>query len=171
MTKISMMSAVTCIVAPFSVPIGPIPVSLTNLVLFLVLYLLGWKHGTVCCLIYLLMGALGLPVYSGFSGGIGSLLGPTGGYLLGFLPMSLVAGFFIEHFQKRIFHLLGMFLGCMACYLLGTLWFFVTARVDMQQALSLCVLPFIPFDCLKILFAAFTGPFLFKRLQKATIKY
>ena len=63
----ALMTAITCVLAPFSVPVGPVPISLTNLVIFVSLFLLGWKMGTVSCLVYLLIGLAGLPVFSGFS--------------------------------------------------------------------------------------------------------
>ena len=75
------MAAVTCILAPLSVPIGPVPISLTNFAIYLSLYLLDWKKGTLSYLIYLLLGLVGLPVFSGFTGGLAKLAGPTGGYI------------------------------------------------------------------------------------------
>ena len=83
-TMTALMAAVTCILAPLSIPIGPVPISFTNLAIYLSLYLLGWKRGTISYLIYLLIGLIGLPVFSGFTGGVGKLAGPTGGYIIGF---------------------------------------------------------------------------------------
>ena len=92
MVTTAFMAAVTCILAPLSIPIGPVPISLTNLAIYLSLYLLNWKRGTISYCLYLLIGLAGLPVFSGFSGGIGKLAGPTGGYIIGFIPMVLHAG-------------------------------------------------------------------------------
>ena len=99
LTATALMTAVTCILAPLSVPIGPVPISLTNFVIFLSLYLLGWKKGTLSLLVYLLLGLAGLPVFSGFAGGIAKLAGPTGGYIIGFIPMAIVAGIIIDKFH------------------------------------------------------------------------
>ena len=77
-TMTALMAAVTCILAPLSIPIGPVPISFTNLAIYLSLYLLGWKKGTISYLIYLLLGLVGLPVFSGFTGGPSKLAGPTG---------------------------------------------------------------------------------------------
>lgn len=74
----AVMAAVTCVLAPMSIPIGPVPISFTNLAIYLSLYLLGWKRGTVSYLVYVLIGMVGVPVFSGFTGGMGRLLGPTG---------------------------------------------------------------------------------------------
>lgn len=83
MVVTALMAAVTCILAPLSVPIGPVPISLTNFAIYLSLYLLDWKKGTLSYLIYLLLGLVGLPVFSGFTGGLAKLAGPTGGYIIG----------------------------------------------------------------------------------------
>ena len=74
-TMTALMAAVTCILAPLSIPIGPVPISFTNLAIYLSLYLLGWKRGTISYLIYLLLGLVGLPVFSGFTGGPAKLAG------------------------------------------------------------------------------------------------
>ena len=84
------MTAVTCILGPLAIPIGPVPVSLTPLAVFLSVYILGTKGGTLAYLLYLLIGAVGVPVFSGFTGGLGKLAGPTGGYLVGFILMALI---------------------------------------------------------------------------------
>ena len=91
-TLIGLMTAITCILAPLSIPIGPVPISLTNFAIYLSLYLLDWKKGTISYILYLLLGLVGLPVFSGFTGGIGKLAGPTGGYIIGFIPMAIIAG-------------------------------------------------------------------------------
>ena len=91
-TVTALMTAVTCILAPLSIPIGPVPISLTNLAIYISLYLLGWKRGTISYLIYLLIGLVGIPVFSGFTGGPAKLAGPTGGYIIGFIVMAVIAG-------------------------------------------------------------------------------
>ena len=89
-TVTALMTAVTCILAPLSIPIGPVPISLTNLAIYISLYLLGWKRGTISYLIYLLIGLVGIPVFSGFTGGPAKLAGPTGGYIIGFIAMAII---------------------------------------------------------------------------------
>lgn len=96
MTKIAIFTALLCILAPMSIPIGPVPISLTTLVIYLSLYILGMKKGTISFLIYLLLGLVGLPVFSGYSGGPAKLLGPTGGYIIGFLFIALIGGYVID---------------------------------------------------------------------------
>ena len=96
MVIIGLNSAILCILGPLSLPIGPVPISLTNLVIYFSLYLLGAKQGTLSYLIYVLLGLVGLPVFSGFSGGPGKLLGPTGGYIIGFFFLCILSGKWIE---------------------------------------------------------------------------
>ena len=103
LTFMAMMAAVTCILGPLSVPIGQIPISLTNLVIYFTVFVLGIWAGTGSYGIYLLLGAVGLPVFSGFAGGLGKLLGPTGGYLIGFIFMALIGGAVIELSHRNIF--------------------------------------------------------------------
>ena len=79
-----------------AIPIGPVPISLTNLAIYLSLYLLGWKWGTASYVVYMLIGMVGVPVFSGFTGGLGKLAGPTGGYIIGFVPMAVLAGLVID---------------------------------------------------------------------------
>ena len=177
LAMIALMTAVTCVMGPLSVPIGAVPISLTNLAIYLTVYLLGWKKGTVSYLVYLLIGMVGVPVFSGFSGGLGKLAGPTGGYLIGFILMAIIAGLFIQHFPKQkplhiVLCFLGMILGTAVCYLFGTVWFVkVFANTDTpytySAALAACVYPFIPGDILKMVLAAVLGPQLRKALQSA----
>ena len=90
---IGVMTAILCILGPLSIPLpfSPVPLSLTNFAILLAVFLLGWKWGTVSCGIYLLLGLVGVPVFSGFSGGMAKLLGPTGGYLVGFLLLAVIS--------------------------------------------------------------------------------
>ena len=163
----AIMAAVTCVLAPLSIPIGPVPVSLTILAIYLALYLLGWKLGTVSFVVYLLLGLVGLPVFSGFSGGLGKLAGPTGGYIIGFLPMAIVAGLFIDRFRNRGLQFVGMVLGVVICYAFGTAWFCISTGSTLAAAMGLCVLPFLPFDLAKIVIVLILGPILRARLVKA----
>ena len=105
MTVTALMTAITCILAPMAlpIPVSPVPISLTNLVIFFMAYILGTKLSVVSYVLYLLLGTVGLPVFSGFTGGVGKLLGPTGGYLIGFIFLAAIAGFFVEKFPAKIY--------------------------------------------------------------------
>lgn len=164
----ALMAAVTCILGPLSIPIGPIPISLTNLAVYFTAYLLGSRMASLSYLLYLLIGLIGLPVFSGFGSGPGQLFGPTGGYLIGFLFTALISGWFIEHFPARIFlHVLGMILGTAVLYLFGTCWLAHQAGLNFQAAFAAGVLPFFTGDAGKIALAALTGPVIRRALMKS----
>lgn len=163
----AVMAAVTCVLAPMSIPIGPVPISFTNLAIYLSLYLLGRKNGTVSYVVYMLIGLMGLPVFSGFSGGVGKLLGPTGGYIIGFIPMAMIAGLAIDKTNNCILQFVAMAAGTIVAYAFGTAWFCVIMESDVVSALTVCVFPFIPGDIAKIIIANMLGPILRKRLHDA----
>ncbi|MGN0438034.1 MAG: biotin transporter BioY [Lachnospiraceae bacterium] len=165
---IAVMTAVTCVLAPLSLPIGPVPISLTNLAIYFALYILGMKKGTISYLVYLAIGLVGVPVFSGFTGGPGKLFGPTGGYLIGFIPMAIVAGILIDKFGgKFVLSMLGMVIGTIICYAFGTVWLAHQAQMDFKAALLAGVIPFIPGDLIKMVLAAIFGPQIRKTLNKA----
>ena len=167
---IGLMTAITCILGPLSIPLpfSPVPISLTNLAIYFAIYVLGMKKGSISYLIYLLIGFVGLPVFSAFSSGPAKLFGPTGGYLIGFLFMALICGFFIDKWsQNYILQFAGMILGTAVCYLFGTLWLAHQANLSFYAALAAGVIPFIPGDLAKIIIALIAGPQIRKRLKKA----
>lgn len=172
MALISLMTAIICILAPFSIvlPISPVPISLGTLAIYFVLTVLGMKRGLISIALYLLLGLIGLPVFSGFMGGVGKLLGPTGGYLIGYLFMAFICGFFADRWHNHILiNILGMILGTIVCYLFGTLWLAYQTNLTFISALATAVLPFIPGDIIKIAVATTIGYQVRKRLKKAAL--
>ncbi len=165
LTTTALMAAVICILGPLSIPIGVVPISFTSLAIFLALYAIGVKYGTISYGVYLLIGLCGVPVFSGFSGGPAKLFGPTGGYLIGFIFMAVISGWFIErHPERRWMCLLGMVLGTLVLYLFGTAWLAYQAQLSFTAALAVGVIPFIVGDMAKIGIALFVGPQIRKRL-------
>lgn len=165
---VALVTAITCILAPFSIPIpiSPVPITLTNLVLLISIYVLGWKDAAISFLVYLLLGAFGLPVFSGFAGGLGKIAGPTGGYLIGFIFMTIIAGIFVQRFaDRRILVVAGMILATMVAYAFGTAWLAFQMDLSFTSALSIGVIPYLPGDTAKIILAAIIGPALRTRLQ------
>lgn len=161
MALIGVMTAVTCMLGPLVIPlpISPVPISFTNLAVYLTLYVLGMKAGTLSYLIYLLLGLVGLPVFSGFAGGPAKLVGPTGGYLIGFIFMAVVAGFFIDRFPKKYYlHIAGMVLGTIVCYLFGTVWLCFQMKLSFGAGLMAGVIPYLPGDAAKIIVSVIAGP-------------
>lgn len=170
LTLIALMAAVICVLGPLSIPLpfSPVPISLTNLAVYFTIYVLRTKRAAVSYLLYLLIGLVGVPVFSAFTGGPGKLLGPTGGYLIGFLFMSIISGLFIDKWEKNLaLCILGMILGTAVCYLFGTLWLGYQAGLTFEKALAAGVIPFIPGDLAKILISALIGPQIRKTLRKA----
>ncbi len=167
LTLIGLMTAVTCILGPLSIPIpfSVVPISFTNLAIYFTVFLLGWKRGTISYLIYLLIGLVGVPVFSGFSGGIGKIAGPTGGYLAGFLLLAIISGLFIEKFRGKIYmYALGMVLGLAITYLFGTAWLSYQLGLTFKEGLFMGVIPYIPGDIVKIAAALILGPILRKNV-------
>ena len=159
-TRVALCAAVICVLGPLSIqlPISPVPISLGILGIYLAVYVNGWLWGSVSVLIYLLLGFAGLPVFTGFTGGLAKIAGPTGGYLIGYIPLALVAGFFITKFEKKIpLHILGMILGTLICYALGTAWLAVSMKMTFKAALLAGVIPFIPADAVKMVIAVGLG--------------
>ena len=180
LTLCAVMAAVMCVIAPISIPIGPISITGGTLAIYLTAYLLGPLRGLAAAAVYLLAGFVGLPVFSNYMGGAGRLLGPTGGYLVGYLPMMLLAGFAAEYALRRFggqgkgeralslaLQFLGMVLATAVLYAFGTAWYCVQAGVDLQAALAACVYPFIPFDLVKTILALLTGVLVRRRLELA----
>ncbi|MBB5194775.1 biotin transporter BioY [Anaerocolumna cellulosilytica] len=168
-TLIGLMTAILCILGPLTIPLpfSVVPISFTNLVLYITVFLLGWKKGTISYLIYLLIGFVGVPVFSGFSGGPGKVLGPTGGYLLGFLFLAIISGIFNEQFRGKIYmYALGMTVGLFVTYTLGTAWLAYQLDLSFMAGLFSGVIPYIPGDLMKIAAALLLGPLLHKRIAR-----
>ena len=180
MVLCAVMAAVFCVLAPISIPIGPISITGGTLALYLTAYLLGGVWGAAATLVYLLVGFVGLPVFSNYMGGAARLAGPTGGYLVGYLPMALLAGLVIQWSAHRFdemgkagtvltlaVQLAGMIAATAVLYAFGTAWYCVQAGVDLQKALAACVLPFIPCDLIKMAVALAVGMPVRGRLERA----
>lgn len=156
---VAVMTVLICVCSWLTVPFA-VPFTMQTFAVFLALLLLGGREGTISVSVYVAMGAAGLPVFSGFGGGIGHILGPTGGYIIGFIFTGLCY-MLLEPLAKdkmRI-KILILALGLLLCYIAGTLWFyFVYAgrgeKISLLYVVSLCVLPYIIPDALKLILAA-----------------
>ena len=153
MIFVSLMAVVIALCSWLSVP-SVVPFTMQTFAVFSALLLLGGKRGFLAVGLYILLGAFGLPVFSGFRGGLGALLGPTGGYILGFLLTALLYWIL----EGRLHSLIPLILGLLLCYLFGTLWFVYVYAADGKEigfgaALGLCVLPYLIPDAIKLLLA------------------
>ena len=166
LTAIAACAALMAVCAWIAIPTDP-PFTLQTLAVFLAVGLLGGRRGTIAVGIYLLMGAVGLPVFAGFGGGLGILMGTTGGYIWGFLGSALVM-WAMERIlgTHLVILLLSMLLGLLVCYAFGTAWLAWQMNQGFAAALGIGVLPYLPGDAVKIIAAAASGP----KLRAAVIK-
>lgn len=171
LTVIGLMTAALCVLAPFSIMLpGMVPISLATLVIYFYPYILGTNRSTICCLIYIALGAAGVPVFSGFKSGLPVLFGPTGGYIIGYLLIIMFEGSAVKRFPKmRLAHIIGIIMGTIGCYALGTVWLAFSMGLSFTAALAAGVLPFIPFDAVKAALAVTIAPVICSRLEKAGV--
>lgn len=181
----ALFAAVTCVLSPFAIPIGPVPISPTTLILCFSIYVLGTRYAVLSCIIYLMLGMVGLPVFSRGQGGIGILAGPTGGYLAGYILFVFVGGMLIDLIEKKkkekklsadspeggtadsrlstglviSLEFISLVLATILLYSFGTAWFCISTGTDVGAALAVCVIPFIPGDLVKIAVSVASGSF------------
>lgn len=154
----ALMSVIIAVCSWISIP-TTVPFTLQTFGVFMAVGLLGGKRGTISVLVYILLGAVGIPVFAGFSGGIGVLFGTTGGYIVGFLLSGLVYWALTAALGEKLpIMIIAMVLGLTVCYAFGTAWFMIvyaknTEAVGLMTALGWCVFPFIIPDCIKIALA------------------
>ena len=158
LVMVALFAALIAVCAWVTIP-GSVPFTLQTMGVFLAVGLLGGKRGTAAVLVYILLGAVGMPVFSGFSGGVGRLLGTTGGYIIGFLVAALAMWAMEAIFGRAKWVLpVSMLLGLLLCYAFGTVWFLVLytqtkGAISVVSVLSMCVIPFILPDLMKIALA------------------
>ncbi|MDE6540221.1 MAG: biotin transporter BioY [Ruminococcus sp.] len=153
MVLIAMFSAVMAVCSWISVP-TTIPFTFQTFGVFCTMNILGGKKGFFSILVYILLGAVGMPVFSGFSAGISALTSYTGGYIWGFLFLALVYWFAEKIFgRKLIVQVISLIIGMAVCYICGTLWFMHVTKSTFLYGLSACVAPYVLFDALKMVCA------------------
>ena len=167
-TYVAAGAALLAVCAWLTIPFGPVPFTMQTFAVFAIAAAFGWKRSVLSVLIYLGIGAVGAPVFSGFGGGLGALLGVTGGYLIGFLFTALIIGFAADRFPDKTLPLIcSVALGMLAYYTLGSVWFMVvytrsTGSIGMVSILAKCVFPYIIPDAAKGVLAILVA----KRLRK-----
>ena len=157
MALCSLFTAVLALCAWLSVPMGDMVITLQTFGIFLTLGLLGGKRGTLAIGVYLLLGAVGVPVFSGFRGGLGALLGTTGGYIFGFMLTALVYWLLTFLKDTPLTRLAAMILGLLLCYACGSWWYMTrylsTGTLTLGLVLLRCVLPYLLPDAIKLALA------------------
>lgn len=186
LTLTALMAAILCVAGPIVIPIGMVPMSFANMAIYLTIILLDKKRAVISVAIYLLIGLVGLPVFSGFTGGVGKLFGPTGGYLIGYLAVCWIAGMILEkrsfvkkenvpdkedgrigkstNTAKMIKQILALAVGTLSLYMIGTVWLMYQSNLTFIAALSVGAFPFIPFDIVKIIAACLLGKSIQERI-------
>ncbi len=171
MAYIAVFTVLIAICSWISIPMT-VPFTLQTFAVFLSVSILGGKRGTMAVLVYVLLGAVGIPVFAEFTGGPGIILNTTGGYIIGFILSALIMWLTESLFGKKLpVQILSMVLGLLACYAVGTVWFmFVymrqTGAVGLGTVLGWCVIPFIIPDAVKIALALMLGNTLRRPLSK-----
>ena len=164
----ALLAALLAVISPFYIPLYGVPLTLSTFGVYLCALLAGGGWGTAAVGIYLLLGAVGIPVFSGFTGGFQVFAGPTGGFLLGYLPCVLLAGWLCQHFgQKPFLWGLSLLCGTVLLYACGTAWYMAHANLSLRIALLTCVVPFLPWDAVKLVAAVSLAYPVKKTLQRA----
>ena len=177
MAYVALFTAVLCAAAPFSITIGPIPLSFATLVIYIAAASLGWKRGVLSVALYIALGAVGLPVFSNFEGGFHKIAGYSGGFIIGYIPCALVVGAIIDASgslplfpqapERRVFiYAFGMVCGTVLLYLCGTVWFMIVTGSSLPASLLMTAVPFLPGDAAKIVFACIISPRLRSLLKR-----
>ena len=159
MVFIALGAVLIAVGAWITVPFAVIPFTMQTFAVFAVTMLLGGRRASASVLVYIALGAVGVPVFSSFRGGIGVLAGATGGYIVGFVTIPLVYWLFLKLFGDKFFiKLAALVVGMALCYLFGTVWYVIVfsgdaAKAGFIYAMSVCVAPYLPFDVAKLALA------------------
>ena len=169
----AMFAALCCATAPISIPLpSGVPVTLQTAAIFLTALLLGPLYGFISVLVYVLLGAVGLPVFAGLSGGLGSLAGMSGGFIMSWPFATVLAGFIYfkfgrnsTGFKKYTVMVIAMLLGSVVIYTIGLAQFMLLTGMNLTASIMACMVPFIPGDLLKMALVAIITPALERALK------
>jgi len=177
---IAISAALITVCSWISIPLGPVPFTLQTLAILAVLLTLGGRRGTIAIVVYLALGAIGVPVFAGFKGGPAALLGPTGGFLVGFIAAALIfwlleklvfARLMSTSAKRLVFGLINSLIFELVLYVVGVIWFMTvyaakTGPIGLGAVLSMCVIPFIIPDIVKMIAAAVIGSRAYRFVRK-----
>jgi len=162
----ALFSALMVVCAWITIPTA-VPFTMQTFAVFLTAQLLPLNYSLLSVAVYIVLGATGLPVFSGFQGGAGVLFGPTGGYILGFVFIILTTGIAEKVAgDGKIARFVSMTTGLILCYVFGTIWFMFISKTDFISALLICVIPYIVFDVAKMILSFI----LYKKLKRQMLK-
>ena len=161
----ALFAALTSVLSQISIPLPftPVPINLATVSVFMAGGLLGAKEGAISQVIYVIIGAIGVPVFANFTAGLGIVVGPTGGYIAGYIVSAIIVGIIVKKLGDNMYsYIVAMSVGILGCYFIGTAWFMYLTKSELIEALLMCVVPFLVGDILKIILSAF----LVKKLKK-----
>jgi len=157
---IAVFTALMCCIAPISIPLVPVAITFATLMVYLISAIFSWKIAPVIICLYILLGCLGLPVFSNFSSGPAVLFGPTGGYIFGYILAAIVESVLLTRFKnKKWMFPVAMIAATAVIYLFGSVWFmiYMNGKYTVAKMLMVCVVPFLLGDSLKIVVASVIG--------------
>ncbi len=167
MCQIAIFTAIIVVMAQITIPMPfGVPMTMQTFAITLAAVVLGAKKSAYAILVYVLMGSVGMPVFAGFKGGIGALVGPTGGFLLSFPIMAYIIGYGAEKLPNKFYFILFLILGIASNYTVGVLMFCMIMPADIMTGITACVLPFIPTEVIKATLASVAGIKIKKKLGK-----
>ena len=136
-----------CVLGPISIPLSVIPIPFATLIIYIIALTFDVRCSVVSVLIYVILGCIGLPVFSGFSGGVAHILGPTGGFILGYIPLAFIVSLLNNSKSGRV---IGLTIGTLSLYFVGCVWFCLYTNENLVTAFKLYLLPFVLIDIIKI---------------------
>ncbi len=170
----ALFAAIICVLAPISFPIGPISITPGVFAVALAAVVLGWKKGTASVLLYIILGAAGLPVFSNAGGGIGKIVGITGGFITGYIPFALAVGFVFglktENKALKLSALVcGSAIGLIVFYAFAVVHYMFVTKAGFGAAMAVCVYPFFILDAVKTAVAGIVGTIIKKAVTEAKL--
>lgn len=164
MLQCSLFAALMCILSPWTIPIGIVPMSLSLFAVVLTAVVLGWRKSVVAVFVYIMIGAVGLPVFSGWQSGLAVLAGPTGGYVWSYVAVCAIVGKCADMgFGRYMMFVIG-FVSLIVCYMCGIVQYMAVTGATLMQAMTVCVYPFVVLDIIKIVVAVILGETIRRRL-------
>ena len=166
----ALFAAIIAILAQITIPLPLVPITGQTLAIGLAATILGSRHGTISTILYIIIGAIGIPVFAQMSGGLGVVFGPTGGFLVGFIPTTFVIGYYLERVGFTVFHAcIANVIGMLITLTFGTVWLKIVANLTWEAAFVGGFAPFIIVGIIKAFLAGWIGIVVRRRLVSAKL--
>lgn len=154
-TMCALFTALTAVCSQIQISLPQIPINLALFAVFMAGAILGAGYGAMSMITFVLLGAVGVPVFAGAKGGLAAVTGATGGYIIGYIVCAFLTGFIIKYTSDKVYMMIiAMVIGLAACYTLGTIWFIIISGNSLKVSLTYCVYPFLLGDAIKITLAS-----------------